>query len=176
MKLPADLQPYAIDGLLLRPLTLADVPEMLALQGAVMAALPDPRWYFPSDEAEFAGVVAAEEALGYFENDTLRAFAELTPGPNRAHSYAGIMGDPVERSYDFHDVMVHPAMRGRGIHTRFLKLFTQVAAEDGARAIYATVDPENEPSWHNFEKAGYALMTVQPAYDGRARRYYRLTL
>ena len=46
----------------------------------------------------------------------------------------------------------------------------------GGRAIYATVDPGNSASWHNFEKAGYALVCTRPAYDGRMRRYYRLTL
>lgn len=175
MRLPKSLAPYTISGLSLRMLTPADVPQMLDLQTLVMDALPDKRWYFPSDENEFIGVVNAQEAVGYFDGEALMGFAELTPGLNRgAHSYAAILGDAAEHSFDFHDVMVHPAMRGQGMHTRFLALFEQVAKEDGARAIYATVDPDNAPSWHNFEKAGYELITVRPAYDGRMRRYYRL--
>lgn len=175
MKLPQSIAPYRMPDLTLRMLTEADVSQMLELQALVMEALPDKRWYFPSDEEEFIGVVNAGEGVGYFDGDALMAFAELTPGPNRGtHSYAAILGDATADSFDFHDVMVHPAMRGRGIHTRFLALFEQIAREAGARAIYATVDPDNAPSWHNFEKAGYELVTQRPAYDGRMRRYYRL--
>ena len=41
---------------------------------------------------------------------------------------------------------------------------------------YATVDPDNSASWYNFEKEGYVCIVTQPAYDGRDRRYYKLTL
>ena len=41
MKLPNDLTAYAVDGLLPRLLTPADVPAMLALQAEVLKALPD---------------------------------------------------------------------------------------------------------------------------------------
>ena len=58
MQLPQDLKAYAVNGLVPRLLTPADVPTMLALQREVMEALPDPRWYFPSDEAEFLQVRA----------------------------------------------------------------------------------------------------------------------
>lgn len=177
MKLPKNLQPYEMEGLTLRPLTRADVPQMLALQAEVLDALPDRRWYFPSDEAEFQGVVDNEEGFGYFRGDRLCGFAELTPGQNREHhGYAEKLGMPIEGSLDFHDVMVRGDMRGKGMHTRFLRLFEEMAREEGAYAIFSTVDPENEPSWHNFEKAGYRLQLSQPAYDGRMRRYYILTL
>lgn len=178
MKLPQNLKPYEMDGLTLRALTRADVPQMLLLQELVMTALPDPRWYYPSDEEEFTGVADAQEGFGYFDaTGTLCGFAELTPGENREHrGYAEKLGCPQAGSFDFHDVMVRPDIRGRGMHTRFLRLFEQIARDAGGYAIFATVDPDNAPSWHNFEKAGYRPICSMPAYDGRIRRYYRLSL
>ena len=73
-------------------------------------------------------------------------------------------------------MLVLPRYQGRGMHTRFLNLFEEMARAMGGRAIYATVDPGNSASWHNFEKAGYALVCTCPAYDGRMRRYYKRTL
>ena len=47
---------------------------------------------------------------------------------------------------------------------------------EGGKAIYGTVEPENSASWYNFEKEGYVCVVTQPAYDGRDRRYYKLTI
>lgn len=177
MQLPQDLKAYAVNGLVPRLLTPADVPAMLALQREVMEALPDPRWYFPSDEAEFLQVVSADEGFAYFDGETLLGFAELTPGELRgSHSYAASLKQPVSGSFDFHDVMVRPSARGQGMHTAFLRLFEKMARTNGGYAVYATVDPENGPSRRNFERAGYQCMVEKPAYDGRARRFYRLLL
>ena len=62
MKLPKDLTAYAVDGLLPRLLTPADVPAMLALQAEVLEALPDKRWYYPSDDEEFRQVFPPAKA------------------------------------------------------------------------------------------------------------------
>ncbi len=159
--------------LTLRRLSRGHVPAMLALQQQVMAALPDPSWYFPSEEWEFADATEAGEAVGAFDGDQLVAFAEMTPGPRRGErSYAAKLGLPVEGSFDFHDVMVSPAYRRRGIHTAFLRLFDTLARQGGGSAIYATVDPGNAPSWRNFERFGYRVLCTMAAYDGRMRRFY----
>ena len=164
-------------GLTLRPPTMEDVPAMLAMQEEMLAALEDPSWYFPSEEWEFASAVLAGEAWGYFDGDQLACFAEMTPGEARGeHSYAAKLGFPVEHSFDFHDVMVAPSMRRRGIQSAFLAIFTTLALESGGTAMYATVDPGNGASWRNFERFGYQVVTTMPAYDGRMRRFYRLDL
>lgn len=151
--------------------------EMMKMQDTVMAALPDPRWYFPSEEWEFDDWLRDGDAIGAFDGDTLAGYAVITPASARkGHAYAEILGESTEGAYDFHDVMVLPAYRGRGIHTEFLSMFAETVRALGGRAIYCTVDPENGPSRHNFEKAGYEFIVQQSAYDGRVRRYYRLTI
>lgn len=165
------------EGLTLRPLTMEDVPAMLLLQQQVLSALEDPSWYFPSEEWEFASAVLAGEAWGYFDGAALAGFAEMTPGEKRGeHSYARKLGMPVEHSFDFHDVMVAPAMRRRGVQTAFIALFTRLAKQAGGTAMYCTVDPGNGASWRNFERFGYRVVCTMPAYDGRMRRFYRLSL
>lgn len=151
--------------------------EMMVLQQQVLDALPNPRWYFPSEEHEFDEWLASGDAFGFFDGSTLCGYGVITPADARiGHAYAEVLGLESARTFDFHDMLVLPAYRGRGMHTRLLQLFAQRAAAADGTAIYATVDPENEASWHNFEKAGYACLCTQIAYDGRPRRYYRLSL
>lgn len=177
MTLPQNILPYAIDGLALRALTAADVDDMLRLQSEMLAALPDPRWYYPSERWEFELGVKDMDSFGYFDGAQLAGFAMISAAGSRAErGYAFKLGEDTARTYDFHDVMVLPAYRRRGIHTSFLRLFTDMARAEGGRAIYATVDPDNAASCRNFERAGYAFIKTTPAYDGRERRYYRLRL
>lgn len=166
-----------MDGLTHRQLTPADIPAMMQLQDEVLALLPDPSWYYPAEEWEFTMATEAGEAYGYFSGNQLVAYAEMSPGEKRGeHSYAVKLGKAPERTYDFHDVMVAPEMRRRGIHNAFLRRFEALARQNGAVAIYATVDPGNGPSYRNFERAGYVNERTMPAYDGRLRRFYRLDL
>ena len=177
MKLPSDMTPYQVSGCELRHMETEDKASMVQLQSDVLALLPDPRWYYPSDDWEFDEWLEGREAVGFVCEGDLAAYAVMTPADIRGeHSYARVLGEPAENTFDFHDVLVRPAYRGRGMHTKFLALFTQVARASGGKAIYATVDPDNSASWRNFEKAGYECIRIQPAYDGRVRRYYRLTL
>lgn len=177
MTFPIHDPAYQILGLTLRLLTEADKPNMMAMQTEVLSVLPDPRWYFPSDEWEFDSWLDGREAVAYMDGDAIAGYAVITPWNIRGdHAYAKVLGHPVENTFDFHDVLVRPAYRGRGMHTLFLKMFTETVRAEGGKAIYATVDPENSASWHNFEKVGYECLLTQPAYDGRSRRYYRLSL
>lgn len=167
----------APEGLTLRLLTTEDVPAMLALQEEVLAVLEDPAWYYPSEEWEFVSAVMNADAWGCFDGEALAGFAAMTPGEKRGeYSYAAKLGLPVAGSFDFHDVMVAPHMRRRGIQSAFLAMFTALARERGGTALYATVDPGNAPSWRNFERFGYQVATTMPAYDGRMRRFYQLKL
>jgi len=168
---------YAIPGFELKQLTFDHKQEMMALHDTVLSLLPDPGWYFPSEEWEFDLWLKRGDAWGFFDGEILAGFAAITPWHARGgHSYAQTLGEETENTFDFHDMLVLPQYRGRGIHTTFLQMFRDLAAQAGATAIYATVDPGNSASWHNFEKAGYEIVCVQPAYDGRQRRYYKLSL
>jgi len=171
------LDDYQIPGYTLRVLTPADRSLMQDLRQAVMEALPNPRWYFSMEDWVIDEWLSQSSAVGYLADGVLAGFGAITPWHQRpGHHYAGVLGEPEQDTYDFHDVMVHPAHRGHRMHQQLLKLFTASVNALNGRAVYATVDPENSASWYNFEKEGYVCLLTQPAYDGRDRRYYRLAL
>ncbi len=177
LALPAHLESYSIRGLRLRQLIPEDQAQMMQMQEETLATLEDPAWFFPSEEWEFKEWLQNREAFGYFDGDTLVGYAALGAWNTRGErAYALKLGEAAEDTYDFHDILVRPAYRRRGIHTSFLRLFEEMAHVMGGRALYATVDPGNAASWHNFEKAGYVCVCVKPAYDGRMRRYYKRSL
>jgi len=157
-------------------LTAADAPAMMALQQEMLDALPSPRWYFPSREEEYAAKAAGGFALGLWDQGQLIALNIAVPAGMDDHSYAEMLGTGEARSLDFQDIIVAPSHRRQGIHSFFLALREQQARSLGMTALYATVDPENEPSLRAFAKAGYMPVAEQSTYDGRPRRFLRLGL
>lgn len=154
-----------------------DIDGIMALQQRVVDSLPDPRWYYTSTAEEFLRDMAAGCMLGVRAEGRLIAMGSAIPAARGEHvRYAGDLGQPWLNTLSFSDVMVDPDFRRRGIHTTFLQRFLTYATDMGFTAIYATVDPDNIPSRRAFEKAGYQAIAQQPAYDGRPRVYYRLTL
>lgn len=155
----------------------ADLSALMALQQRMAAALPDPRWYYQSTEAQFASDMHAGYMLGAYDHGQLIVMGSLLPGGGDGEcQYARDLGHEPTGTMNFCDVMVDPGYRRQGLHSLLLETFRTTALEQGCHAIYATVDPENLPSRRSFEKAGYEALALRPAYDGRPRVYYRLVL
>ena len=174
---PMPLRLPALPGLDCRPLTRDDAPSIMVLQAAMLAALPDPCWYYPSAEEMFARCCERGETFGFWDGGSLAGFGTLTPWWVRPETcYAAKIGDSIEHAFDFQDVMVHTAYRRRGIHSALLQLFEDTARDAGGKALYCTIAPENLPSVRSFEKAGFTCVRVQPAYEGMLRGYYRKRL
>lgn len=164
---------YHVRGAKLRQLKGTDLAAALGLQEAIMAALPNSLWYVPSDPQDMGAVIGRGEAFGFFARERLVGYGVLSPWHVRgAAAYAGKLGLRAENTYDVRDVMVHPDFRRRGMQSAFLQLFEETARAMGGVALYATVDPGNQASIGGFEKAGFAHIKTQPAYDGRLRGYY----
>ncbi len=174
---PTPQQPPSLDGLTFRRLERADAGRIIELQAVMLAALPHRHWYYPSPEAMFADCCERGETFGYFDGERLAGFATLTPWYVRGENcYAAKAGQPVEDTYDFQDVMVHPDYRRRGVHSAFLALFERMAREAGGAAMYCTIAPDNAPSVASFTKAGYRCVVEKPAYEGMLRGYFRKEL
>ena len=161
---------------LLYTLTAQDGPAIMQLQQEMLAALPSPRWYYPSTLEEFSAHAAAGHALGLKANGLLIALNIAVAASESDHSYAALMGLDEPNSMDFQDIMVSPAWRRQGIHSFFLSLREEEARKNHMTSIFATVDPDNVPSLRAFEKAGYVIIGQQDAYDGRPRCYLRKAL
>lgn len=167
MNLPRNPDPFLLKGFSLRQLYEGDKAQMMRMQDEVLSTLADPAWFFPSEEWEFDEWLLNREAFGYFDGDMLAGYAAMASWRTRGdRGYARKLGEPEENTYDFHDVLVLPRYRGRGMHTRFLNLFEEMARSMGGRAIYATVDPGNSASWHNFEKQATRWFAPVPPMTG----------
>ena len=164
-------------GLRLCQLASGDLAAVLNLQNQMMDALPDPLWYVLSTRQDQEENLARGDIFGCRQGKTLVAFSVLTPWNARGEkAYAHKLGQPVEDTFDIHDLIVHPDFRRRGIHSAFLQLFEEIARTLNGKALYATIAPDNVPSVAGFEKAGYACVKIQPTYDGRLRGYFRKEL
>lgn len=159
------------------PLTLEDLPQVMALQEIVIAALPDPRWYFTSTEAQFAQAIRTGIAYGARTPDgQLAGFCIFRESSVHPSSYAVTAGLPREDTLDFEDVMIHPSCRRCGLHSRMIALAREEAASRGLRTILCTVDPDNLPSLSSFTRAGFTPIAAHDMYDGRPRLLLRFTL
>lgn len=161
---------------LITPLTAADAPDMFALEQAILAKLPSPRWYYPSSEADFAFHAGAGHACGIRLDGRLIALNILVPSSNHPDSYAAVLGLQEPNTLDFEDVMVAPEYRRQGIHSAFLTRSIILATEAGCSSIFATVDPDNLPSLRAFERFGFQQIILRPTYDGRPRIFLRFVL
>lgn len=167
----------SLPGLVCRQLTPADADAIMALQAEMLAALPDPTWYYPSPRALFAACCARGESFGFFAGESLAGFGTLTPWYIRPETcYAVKVSQPSEHTFDFQDVMVAPAFRRRGIHRALLAFFERLTRTQGGVALYCTIAPANIPSVASFTQAGYVCLCEQPAYEGMIRGYFRKSL
>ena len=167
----------ALEGLVCKQLAPTDAASIMTLQAQMLTALPDSTWYYPSDYTMFADCCQRGESFGFFSGETLAGFGTLTPWYARPdRNYALKVGDPVENTYDFQDVMVSPLFRRRGIHSALLDFFEHLARDAGGVALYCTIAPDNIPSVRSFEKAGYQCILQKPAYEGMLRGYFRKRL
>lgn len=166
-----------INGLTCRQLTFDDAGAIMDLQSAMLAALPDSTWYYPSEIELFEACCERGESFGFFDREILAGFGTLTPWYIRPDTcYAKKINVTIEHTFDFQDVMVAPGYRRRGIHSALLALFERLAREAGGIAMYCTIAPDNLPSVTSFQKAGYICVRVQHAYEGMLRGYFCKTL
>lgn len=159
---------------LITPLTENDADDMFALEQAMVAALPSPRWYYTSTAEEFAQQARDGHAWGIRMAGQLIALNIIMPA-KEAHGggYPEKLGITDPDSINFEDVIVDAAWRRQGIHTAFLRHSLLKAEAWGCGTIYATVDPENLPSLRAFERFGFQVIAQQPTYDGRPRCFLR---
>ena len=134
-------------------LTEADAPAMYGLEQRMLSALPSPRWYYPSTEAELAAQARQGHAAGIREAGELIALNILVPAKEAHHGgYAAALGRHEPRSLDFEDVMVDPAWRRQGIHSAFLARAEAEARRLGCTAVSPPWTRTISPVWAPFSR------------------------
>jgi len=160
----------------LRRLNADDLPALLALHGAVMAALPDPGMFrlFGGAESFLTSHFGARgESLGLFSQGQLLAYGSLTlPRAGDADNYAANLAWPAERAGRvalLSAAMVDPAHRGRGLHPALIQARLELARERGAPEVLVRAAPANAQSRRSLLAHGFAVVWLGVQAEGSLR-------
>lgn len=73
------------------------------------------------------------------------------------------------------DYCVDSNLRGMGIGKNLLNHMTDFLESKGVEKVYATVEPENEPSLRAMERMGFSIATLDANYYGLGHGRYVVT-
>jgi len=163
-------------GHVLRELTRADLPALLELNRAVVAALSDPGLFrlFGGAEKFLADHLGARgRSLGVFAQDGVVAYGSLTrPAPDDLDNYAVDLGWPPERAGRvalLSAAMVHPTHRVQGLHRALIAGRMALARELGVRELLVRAAPANAVSRRTLLSHGFAVAWLGVQREGSLR-------
>lgn len=113
--------------------------------------------------------------VGAFFNGELAGFAVLYDGGHTKENIGrdiGIEEDRLDTVKNMKLVIVRPKYRGNNLQIKLTSFLENIAAENGAKIICATVSPYNIYSMRNFEALGYKLHSCKMKYGGLKRNIY----
>lgn len=162
-----------------RSLCPADLPALMQLYAAVMAAMPDasmfrlaggPEVFFSNHFGERG------ESLGVFLGDTLVAYGALTlPRAGDVGNYANDLGWPPERAARvalLSAAMVSPEHRRIGLHGALIDARIARAAALGKADLLVRVAPANDASRQAVLECGFVLVWLGVQADGSLRHIF----
>lgn len=155
------------DAIQVRRLVVADLPDVLALQGAVLAELPA-GFVRAKAEAELWSYLDGSRGVAYGVRGGARLLAtSLLRVPLSAHPNAGAPFPLVPASeWPCHaafleNAMVLPAARGRGYQRALFEMRRVHAASVGMRWLCGGVWLDNRASWTNLLRSGMVIAGIR---------------
>lgn len=160
-----------------RRATVDDIDKVMALQDAIMDALPDKDLY---------ATYTREESLNQLKNDIcfiaecdgkVAGYSVLIPNDaDNPENYGKLFNYDRDRlavtaSMDL--TMVAPEFRGRGLQRIFNKLRIGQAIAMGAKEALTTISPDNPYSYRNFLILNFEIVEERELYGGKARYILR---
>jgi GNAT superfamily N-acetyltransferase len=166
-------------GCSLRSLQPADLPALMPLHAAVMAALPDASMFRLSGgpEAFFNSHFGERgESLGVFLADELVAYGSLTfPLASDRDNYANDLGWPPERAARvalLSAAMVAPEHRRLGLHGTLIEARVARAQALGMPDLLVRAAPANHASRQTLIEHGFALVWLGVQAEGSLRHVF----
>lgn len=167
------------DACSLRRLTEADLPALLPLHAAVMAALPDASMFRLSGgpEAFFRSHFGERgESFGVFLAGELVAYGSLTrPLASDRDNYANDLGWPPERAARvalLSAAMVAPGHRRLGLHGVLINVRIAQARALGCPELLVRAAPANHASRQTLIEHGFALVWLGVQAEGSLRHVF----
>ncbi|ARF17421.1 GNAT family N-acetyltransferase [Sporosarcina ureae] len=154
-------------------LTEDQLPEILALQEKIIAALEQPDFLQPLTEAEFVYILRGNGMMaGAFVDNHLIAFrAMLDPGEDEEHLGIDVEVPTHELSSVLYSEIsgVDPDYRGHGLQTTLGKWLMEHVERDRYRYICTTVAPFNIPSLKDKFALGLRIKELKLKYGNKLR-------
>ena len=157
-----------------RRATPEDLDKVMALQDAIVEALPDKDLY---------ATFSREESLGQLEHDIciiaecdgeVAGYSVMIPNdpdnPENYGKYFNYDREQLAKTVSMDLTMVAPKYRGNGIQRMFNKLRLGMANELGAHEALTTISPDNPYSYRNFLVLNFDIVDERELYGGK-RRY-----
>lgn len=163
----------------IRPLGLADITALAALQEAVLADLAERPWLRRRPAAQLrAHTIDPHRTFGVFDGGALVAattFRRPATGPEATMWQVIPDITWVEGTATARGTMVHPDHRGRGHGAALAEALEAHALSVGVRHLLSLVHPDNAASAALRRRRGYELVALV-ATDRGPRDLYRLSL
>jgi len=152
--------------------TEADLPDILALQEEVIAALPDPSLFVRTTAEEITESLTLDFCIGAFYGETLAGFSLMVIGRITPRNLGNLLGyDEARlcRTVTCDTTFVSPRCRGWGLQRQFFTLREAAARSMGATEALTTISPDNDASLANAHKSGFKAVAKRTMYSGVER-------
>jgi GNAT superfamily N-acetyltransferase len=143
----------------MRRLGFEDIADIQRVQQRACDQLADPSLFYPLSREEILESLHLDTLWGVFgEEGNLAAFA-LFVGCRHTERNLGKDADMSwDAAFTFDVVVSDPAWRGYGLQKLFIERAIAEARKAGAKAILATVSPQNSYSMENFLSKGFTVI------------------
>ena len=166
-----NIETGAVERLVRRRLSEADMSALLISQRAVTDASGDESLYLAASEEDFLRVLSDGELWGFFAGGRLAAAFSLLP-PGRGDGlaeYLDIPDNPPAVS-ELDRYFVTPEYRRNGLGSELVRFAKRRAFALGARSIAATVSPRNRASIRALvSDGGFRIRRARMLYGGKLR-------
>lgn len=157
-----------------RSASVDDIDKVLALQEAILNALPDKDMYEPYTREETLHVLDAYCCYVAECGGEFAAYSVLIPNdPDDPENYGHHFNydrEQLAKTASLDLTMVMPKFRGYGLQRVFNKLRIGKGIEMGAKEFLTGISPDNPYSYRNFLVLNFEIVDERELYGGK-RRY-----
>lgn len=166
-----NIETGAVERVVRRRLSEADMSALLTAQRAVTDAASDESLYLAASEDDFLRILRDGELWGFFAGGRLAAALALLP-PGLGDGLGGYLDIPDNPTAvaELDRYFTAPAYRRNGLGSELVRLAKRRAFALGARGIAATVSPRNHASIRALVSGGgFRIRRARMLYGGRLR-------
>lgn len=155
----------------IREAGLEDIEDIVRIMEAASEACANQDWFVADDVKMIEAHIEKEGKifLACVDGEKAGFFIVRFPGMAEDNLGKDIGITSLNKVAHMESTAVLPKFRGRKLMRQLLGSAEEAAVQRGFRYLCATVHPDNTPSLHNFEKAGFQIVKRMKKYGGKER-------